>query len=54
MSSASQTAQELRLANLAALHQSLKEMAAKTKAAAPTARERAVVIQGVVLMVRGK
>ena len=40
MSNASQTAQEQRLANIAALYQSLKEMAAKTKAAAPRARER--------------
>jgi len=54
MSSASQPAREQRLANLAALYQSLKEVAAKTKLAAPTARERAVVIQGLVLVVRGK
>jgi hypothetical protein len=54
MSTTSQPAQERRLANLAALHRSLKEVAAKTKSAAPTARERAVVIQGLVLRVRGK
>jgi hypothetical protein len=54
MSSTSQPAQEQRLANLVALHRSLKEMAAKTTLAAPTARERAVVLQGLVLTVRGK
>ena len=54
MISTSQTAQEQRPANLAALHQTLKEMAASTKSAIPTTKERPVVIQGPVIVIRGK
>ena len=52
MSSTSQTAQEQRPANLAALHQRLQEMAASTKSSVPTPRP--VVVQGPVLVMRGK
>ena len=45
MSSTSQTAQEERPANLMALHETLKEMAARTMP---------VVVQGPVLVMRGK
>ncbi len=54
MSSISQPAQEQRPAALAALHQTLKEMAAGTKSSIPTAKERPVVIQGPVIVIRGK
>jgi hypothetical protein len=54
MSSTSQTAQERCPANLAALHQTLKEMFASTNASVPTAKERPVVIQGPVIVIRGK
>jgi hypothetical protein len=54
MSSTLQTAQEQRPANLAAnftaLHQALKEMAARTK----PVTEKSVVMQGPVIVVRGK
>jgi len=51
MNSTCQTAQDKRPANLAALHQTLREMFAATKSAA---KEKPVVIQGPVLVVRGK
>jgi hypothetical protein len=51
MTSTSQTAQEQRPANLAALQQRLQEMAANTK---PTTKERPVVMQRPVLVIRGK
>ena len=54
MSSISQPAQEQRPAALAALHQTLKEMAAGTKSSIPTAKEMPVVIQGPVIVIRGK
>ncbi len=55
MSSTSQPVQEQRLANLTVLHQSLKELAASTKSSvATTAKERPVVLQGPVLVARGK
>jgi len=47
----SQTAQEQQSANLAALHQKLQELAASTRS---TAKERPVVVQGPVLVIRGK
>ena len=50
MTSISPTAQEQRPANLAALQQRLQEIAAKTK----PATEKPVVMQGPVLVVRGK
>ncbi len=54
MSSTSQTVQEQRPANLAAnlsaLHQTLKEMAARMKPVA----ERPVIVQGPVIVIRGK
>ena len=53
MSSTAQTAQEQRPANLAALHQSLQEMAASTKPMTTT-NERPVTAQGPVPVVRGK
>ena len=52
MNSTSQTAQERRPANLAALHQRLREMAAGTKSSVPTPKP--VVFQEPVLVVRGK
>ena len=58
MSSTCQTAQEQRPANLAAnltaLHQTLKEMAARTKSSIPTTKERSVVLQGPVIVIKGK
>jgi len=54
MSSTCQTAQERYPANLAALHQKLLEMAARTKSSIPTTKERPVVIQGPVIVIRGK
>lgn len=54
MSSAFQTAQEQRPANLAALCQRLHEMAANTKLPTPTTKERPIAVQGPVLVVRGK
>ena len=54
MSTASQAAQQRRPANLEALHQSLQELAARTKSTAPTTKERPVVVQGPVLVIRGK
>jgi hypothetical protein len=54
MSCTSSTTQERRPANLAALQQSLQEMAANTKASAPTTKDRPVVIEGPVLVIRGK
>ena len=54
MSSTCQTAQEQRPANLAAnltaLHQTLKEMAARTK----PVPERPVIVHGPVIVIRGK
>ena len=50
MSSICQTAQESRPANLSALYQTLKEMAARTK----PATEKPVVVQGPVIVIRGK
>ena len=50
MISTPQTAQEQRPANLAALHQTLKEMSARTK----PVTERPVVVQGPVIVIRGK
>src|SRR5208337_1844883 len=54
MSSTSQTAQERCPANLAALHQTLKKMFASTKSSGPTAKARPVVLQGPVIVIRGK
>jgi hypothetical protein len=58
MSSTCQTAQEQRpanlTANLTALHQTLKEMFASTKSAIPTTKGRPLVIQGPVIVIRGK
>ncbi len=58
MSSTIQTAQEQRPANLAAnltaLNRTLKEMFARTKSAIPTTQARPLVIQGPVIVVRGK
>ena len=51
MISTSPTAQERQPANLAALQQRLQEMAASTRS---TAKERPVVIQGPVIVIRGK
>ena len=52
------TAQEQRpanlTANLAALYQTLKEMAASTKSAIPTTKERPILDQGPVMVIRGK
>ena len=50
MNTTCQTAQEQRPANLTALHQTLKEMFARTK----SVTERPVVVQGPVIVVRGK
>ncbi len=49
-----QTAQEQQSANLAALHQKLQEMSARTKSSIPTTKEGPVVVQGPVLVIRGK
>ena len=54
MNSTSQTAQEKRPANLTALRQMLQEMAASVKSSPATTEERSVVVQGPVLVVRGK
>ena len=55
MSSTCQTAQEQRpRSNLTALHQTLREMFASTKSAIPTVKERPLVIQGPVIVIRGK
>ena len=54
MSSDLQTAQSQRPANLTALHQTLREMSAATKSSIPTTKERPVVIQGPVIVIRGK
>ncbi len=54
MSITSPTAQERRPANLAALYQTLKEMAASTKSSVPTTKERPILDQGPVLVIRGK
>ncbi len=54
MNSTCQTAQEQQPANLTALHQTLMEMFASTKSAIPTTKERPVVIQGPVIVIRGK
>ena len=51
MSRIPQTAQEQRPANLAALQQYLKEMAAKVK---PVSKQKLGVLQGPVLVIRGK
>ena len=51
MSSTPQTAQEQQPANLTALHQRLQEM---VKSLIPTTRDRPVVIQGPVIVIRGK
>ncbi len=50
MSSTSQHPQDQRPANLVALHAALEEIAAKTKPAS----EKPVIVQGPVLVVRGK
>ena len=52
MSRIPQTAQKQRPANLAALQQTLKELAAGTKLSGP--KERPVVLQGPVMVIRGK
>ena len=58
MSSTCQNAQEQRPANLAAnltaLHQTLKEMFASMKSAISTTKERPVIMQGPVIVIRGK
>ncbi len=54
MSSTPQTAQEQRPANLTALHQTLREIAANTKSSVATAKERPVVIQGPVIVIKGR
>ncbi len=55
MTSTSPTiAQEQRPANLIGLQQTLKEMFARTKSLIPTPQEKPVVVQGPVLMVKGK
>jgi len=54
MKCTSQTVQEQRPANLMALHQKLQEIAVRTKSSVPTAKERPVVAQGPVLVIRGK
>ncbi len=54
MSSTPQTAQEQRPANLAALRQRLQEMAASTISSAPSTKERPVVIQGPVIVIKGR
>jgi len=54
MNSTSQTAQEQRPANLAVLHQTLKEMFVRTKSAIPTTRARPVSVQRPVIVIRGK
>jgi len=54
MNTISQTAQEERPANLTALHQTLKEIAASTKSAIPTTKEKPVVAQGPVIVIKGK
>ena len=54
MSCPSQTAQEKLQANLAALQQSLQEIAASTKSSGPTSKERPVAAHGPVLVIRGK
>ena len=50
MSSTCQTTQEQKSANLAALQQTLREMAARTK----PVTEKSVVLQGPVMVIRGK
>ena len=50
----SQTDQEQQSANLAALHQKLQEMFARTKSSIPTTKERPVVAHGPVIVIRGK
>ncbi len=54
MNRTAQTVQEQRPANFAALHQSLQEMAACEKSSVPTTKETPVVVQGPVIVVRGK
>ena len=54
MNSTCQAAQEQQPANLAALHQTLREMFASTKSAIPTTKERPVNKQGPVIVIRGK
>jgi hypothetical protein len=54
MNSTCQTTQEQHPANLAALHQTLREMFAATKSAIPTIRERPVGLHGPVIVIRGK
>ncbi len=54
MDNTCQTAQEQRSANLTALHQTLKEMFAATKSSIPTIKERLVIVQGPVIVIRGK
>ncbi|MGO9108113.1 MAG: hypothetical protein ACLP9L_02665 [Thermoguttaceae bacterium] len=48
------TAQEQRPANIAALHQRLQEMAASTKSSAPKTKDMPVIVQGPVIVIRGK
>jgi hypothetical protein len=54
MSNPAQTAQEQHPANLAALRQRLQEMAANTKPPALTMQARPVIVQGPVIVIRGK
>jgi len=54
MRSNTPTVHDRRPANLAALQKSLNEMAAKTKPTDPTATRKPVVIQGPVLVIKGK
>jgi ABC-type Zn uptake system ZnuABC Zn-binding protein ZnuA len=54
MIEAAPQAKEQRLANLEALHKQLGELAAKKKSSVPTAKQRPVVVEGPVLVVRGK
>jgi hypothetical protein len=54
MISTSPTAQGQRPANLTALHQTLKEMFASTKSSTPAIKERPVVVQGPVIVIREK
>lgn len=54
MTSTPETAQEQRPANLAALRQTLQEMFARSKSAIPTTKERPVVLQGPMIVIRGK
>ena len=58
MNSTCQNAQEQRpatlAANLTALHQTLKEMFARTQSSIRTTKEKPVIVQGPVIVIRGK